>query len=197
MDNGIIVGQIINAVIRNIYIAVDWSLSALPDFRVIHNMPSAHCWMPNMNGIDAKGICAGFLTFISVATPIADITALPAKLASAEKHIEAFRVTDIFVSIISGSVSIEKFITLSQRFILSSRLFKHLFTINVSPLYSFSSSLISIFYLHNLIMFFQTHKPMCKQITSLGNEGLFYYLTCPQKTIPDIISLKGEINGQK
>jgi hypothetical protein len=44
--------------------------------------------MPNKSGIQAKRTCAGFFTRVRVATPIAEITALPVKLAAAEKHIK-------------------------------------------------------------------------------------------------------------
>jgi hypothetical protein len=49
--------------------------------------PSENCCSPNNNGMLAKGICEGLLTFSIVAMPVAVIINPPAKLAPAEKHI--------------------------------------------------------------------------------------------------------------
>jgi hypothetical protein len=49
--------------------------------------PSVNCWIPKIKGMTANSFCDGLRTFITVATPIAEITAPAVKLAPAEKHI--------------------------------------------------------------------------------------------------------------
>ena len=52
--------------------------------------PSVSCWIPNSRGMSAKGISAGALVCLSVATPITHNAVPEIKLAVAEKHIAGF-----------------------------------------------------------------------------------------------------------
>jgi hypothetical protein len=55
---------------------------------VNHKKPSVNCCSPKNKGILAKTSWEGLWTSLTVAIPIAEMTTPPAKLASAEKHIE-------------------------------------------------------------------------------------------------------------
>jgi hypothetical protein len=90
MDNGINTGQITSAIIRKMYVAAFWSKSCPPELRVTHSVPSANCCKPKKSGIPAKSLYAGLLAVLTVATPTVDTTTAPAKLAPAEKHMDAF-----------------------------------------------------------------------------------------------------------
>jgi len=58
-------------------------------------MPSANCCTPKISGMLAKSLNTGAAAFLKVAMPMADMMALPVKLASAEKHIVFLQITGL------------------------------------------------------------------------------------------------------